>query len=815
MSNGPILPASRQVKIALCLLLACVAVAVVFAATARASVYRMVMCAGGTSSDGPAIATNTASPSNPGGIFTFQDNCQGAGSDPAGESGWLRIYEHENAGNAGEGAYGSMSWTETPWVNILGAGGFTREPNAFNDGWRGRFWLEDWGGGTNNTLMQGAGVANGSLGGVGWGTTPSFGSHLWPFGGFGSYRRFVFELTCLRPAGCDRSNFNAVDANTFVLTLDDTFPVDLHLTNTSPLMGGQWVKGNQTATYMWSDQGSGIRMEWINIDAGRAFTIDHWNECNTGSSGADGEFARVFQPCATASNIGRAYGFNTASLPDGAHTLQACAQDYGQWQGLYGTGGASCEQTTIRTDNAAPGAPAGLEATSANAARYLPEFGVHWQLPPNSGSPIQAIHYDIINAADEVVVPEKTVSGTDLSALAKVEGPAKAGDYRIKVWLEDGVGFTGPATTAPIPHDTTPPAAPQDISVTPPTTSKAADGFDLRWHNIVDSGSPIDSARYQVLDGAGKVVIPTATVSGDNPQAIADLDAPSAAGTYQLRLWLTDAEGNVGAPVTAPLTYDCMRSPTPGGQQLTATLGGQPSQTVQQGQDAALSGTLDGQGGPVATAPVCVYSRVATDQSREFLGIALTDQSGGYHFPIPAGPSREVSAIYRPGQRQLRAAATLQTVVHPTLRTPSSVVKNKSIAHFEGDIPGPHNDQVVIVLQVKSGKGWLAFRRYRTRDDGHYDLEYKFRRTTRPTSYEMRAQVRETTGYPYEQGDSDPLTLRVVPARARPAAKKPAKAKRRCAKGSRAVKRRGKARCVKAKHRAGSHKATSSSRPGA
>jgi hypothetical protein len=119
-----------------------------------------------------------------------------------------------------------------------------------------------------------------------------------------------------------------------------------------------------------------------------------------------------------------------------------------------------------------------------------------------------------------------------------------------------------------------------------------------------------------VLDDAGKAILATTTVPGDNPQAIPDLDAPSAAGAYQLRLWLTDAEGNVGAPLSAPLSYDCMRSPTPGGQQLTATLGGQPSQTVQQGQGTALSGTLGGQGGPVPTAPVCVYSRVATDSAR-------------------------------------------------------------------------------------------------------------------------------------------------------------------------------------------------------
>jgi hypothetical protein len=811
MSSHTSHPAKRPVRIASCLIALAFAIALIATATAHAANYRMVLCAANNGSNGYQTATNTTSPQNPGGIFAIENYC-GPAPDPAGNAAFLRIAENQPSGNAGYTAYGSASWTVPPWVAILAGGGYTREPNAFNDGWRGRFWAEGFDGSTNNILMQGTNTPNS---GIEWGTTSTFASHLWPFNGYGSYRRFVFELTCFRQAGCDRSNFNAVDANTLTLTLADTFAPQIAFTNTDqPFLAGRWTRGVQPITFSWTELGSGIRFERVRIDGAEHWSIDHvaTGECNRDANGVRGEFARDFQPCATASNIGRGFNFDTAGLADGTHTVTACAQDYAQWQGLDNTGGESCTDRTVHTDNTAPGAPSGLTVTSANPARYLDRFGAQFALPPNQGSPITKVHYNVVDAAGNVVVPEQVLAATDPASLAGIEGPAKAGDYRLRVWLEDEVGFTGPAALAPIPHDTTPPAAPQSVSVTAPTTSRAVDGFDLRWRNIVDNGAPIDSARYQILDGAGKVIVPTTTLTGDNPQAIADLDAPSAAGAYQLRLWLTDAEGNVGAPVTAPLTYECLRSPTPGGQQLSASLGGQPSQTVQQGQGAALSGTLSGQDGPVATAPVCVYSRVATDSDSEFLGIALTDPAGGYRFPIPAGPSRELNAVYRPDQRQLSAAADLRTVVHPTLRTPSPVIKNKTVAHFEGEIPGPHNDQVTIVLQVKSGKGWLAFRRYRTRNDGHYDLEYTFRRTTRPTSYEMRAQVREATGYPYLEGDSDPLTLRVVPGRAKPAARKPAKAKHRCAKGSRAVKRRGKVRCIKPKHK-GKAKAASERRP--
>lgn len=101
---------------------------------------------------------------------------------------------------------------------------------------------------------------------------------------------------------------------------------------------------------------------------------------------------------------------------------------------------------------------------------------------------------------------------------------------------------------------------------------------------------------------------------------------------------------------------------------------------------------------------------------------------------------------------------------------------------------------MTIVLQVQSGQGgWLAFRRYRTRN-GRFELVYPFRRTTRPTEYVMRAQVREAVGYPYLEGDSNPLTLRVIPGAPRKGKK--SVARRRCEKKTRAS-RRGPKRCSK------------------
>lgn len=362
-------------------------------------------------------------------------------------------------------------------------------------------------------------------------------------------------------------------------------------------------------------------------------------------------------------------------------------------------------------------------------------------------------------------MPEQVVSGTNPTQIADVASPANAGDYRLRVWLEDSVGFTGPAATAPIPHDTTPPAAPQDVSVTAPTTTRAAQAFDVRWHNILDSGSPIDAAHYQVLSNGGGVVVPTTTITGSTPQSIQDLATPRERGDYTLRLWLSDAEGNTGAPVSVPLAYDCGRSDAGGGVKLTAGLGRSElgTQTVRQKESAVLSGALDGARGPIANAPLCVFSQVATHQDRQFLGVALTGPDGRYRFAIGAGPSRNLTVAYRPDQRELQANATLKTRVHPTLRLRSKVVENKGRpAVFTGRIPGPDNQNVVVVLQVKSGNGWRVFRRYRTRKGGRFLMRYLFTGTETPTTYIMRAQVGQP-GYPYEIGNSRTIPVPVVP----------------------------------------------------
>lgn len=743
-------------------LLIALAVAMAVGATAaKAGQYKAVLCAANNGSNAFGTSTNTASAQNPGGIFNFENYCGATPNDPAGDAAFLRISENQAGGNAGQGAYGNIYWDTPSWVHFKAGGGYTRQLYAFNDGWRARFWVAS-ASSSAQIMTQGAGLPNS---GGQWGSSNIFGPHLWPLSVYYDFTRFVYEMQCVRPAGCDRVNFNSTDANSFVFILEDDWNSQVRMTDGSPMMTGQWVRGTQTATFSWAEYGSGIRFERLRVDGGDRWVGD-WNpNCNRSTSQTNGEFARVFQPCPVSANVDRALPLDTATLGDGPHTLQACTQDYGQWQGLNGTRSESCDQRTIRVDNTAPGAPPGLQVTSANPERYLDTFDAHWSLPPNEGSPIEKVHYDIVNAAGEIVVPEKVVTGTNLTQTSGIQGRAQPDAYQLRVWLEDAVGLVGPKSIAPIPHDTTPPAAPQDISVTAPGTTRAADGFDLRWRNVPDAGSPIAAAHYEVINDSGGVVVPTQTLGGANIQQVERLESPRDRGPFGLRLWLSDAEGNVGAPVTVPLSYDCVRSDVSGGTELTSGLGkgADATEIVEQGGGSLLKGKLSAANGKVGGAPLCVFSRVITDRGRDFLGLAITDADGSYRFAVPAGASRELTVEYRSEHRELSDQSTIETIVEPTFTLVKKVIRNKRFARFKAHIPGPHNDNVVVVLQVKRGKGWLAFRRYRTRANGWLKVGYRMTRTTQPTKYLMRAQVRETVGYPYREGDSKPQWLIVLP----------------------------------------------------
>lgn len=756
----------RVSAVVLVALLALVAIGAIAAGTSRAAYYKMVACAANNGAPPYTIDTNTKSPETPRGIFDIWNRCKGQGGDPPGDDAYLRIGEDRDAPDTvRQGAFATIHFDAPAWVHFKSAGGFTRQPFQFNDGWRSRFHAVN---SISNQLLisQGAGV-NGN------GLVPAsniFGPHLWPTGGFLDFNRFDFELACGRPARCDASGNNATDLNGMVFVLSDDSDSQPAFTHTdAALLAGRWVRGTQNVTFNVSDQGSGIREERLYVDTGELWSLDHGPECNTSSSQGNGEWARSYTPCPTGGPWDRSVPINTAAFKDGAnHTVQVCTQDFGQYQGLSGTAGQTCTARTIATDNSAPAAPEGLSVLSSNPARYLDQFGAQFSLPPNEGSPIAKAYYNIVDAAGNVVASSQSVGGVNPTAIQAINGPKQAGDYRLRVWLEDEVGFVGPAATVQIPHDTTPPAAPQNASAVVPLSDRGSEGFDLRWHNINDSGSPINAAHYRILNSDGGAIVPERTMTGEGIEAINRLDTPRDRGGFTLQLWLSDAEGNVGSPVSLPLVYDCMRDDVDSGALLSSSLGpdGAGRKLVNQGNGGLLEGKLlDTAGNPVGDAPICVFSTVVTDTTMKFLGVAMTNADGSYEFPVRPGASRDLRVDYRSQHREISSKVEIVTRVRPTFEAVKTVVHNKGVARFRGTLPGPHNNEVQVVLQAKKGDGWIVFRRMTTGPKGQYAGSYRFNKTKRPTEYIMRAQVRKQRGYPYRPGNSGQIQIIVYPHR--------------------------------------------------
>lgn len=757
---------SRPAGIVIGTLLLCVGIAVLAATSAEGAYYKMVACSGsnGIPSPGLSINTNTRSSTYPEGIFHLWNFCDGEGGDPPGDGSLIRIQEHKpNGQKGGYTAYGHLYMRAPSGVHFKSVGVYTRQPDSFNSGWRARVWIGSPYA-TAQIISVGEGLAN--VGGQG-SPTSGFVGRPWPLEVFYDFDTVVFEMNCANTNGCSTDGTNTADFNGLDFIMADEQNARVAFTKTTTdFLSGKWVKGRHLATFDTSDVGTGVRRDRALIDGAEHWTLTRG--CSVSSSARSGEWARTYQPCDGGPHH-RAVSVETADLADGSHTLQACTQDFAQYQGLYGTGSESCAKRTVRTDNTTPGKPAGLEVMSENPERYVNRFGAKWSLPPNSGSPIKKAHYEVIDAKGEAVVDKQTINATNPTSIPDIHGPNAAAAYRVRVWLEDEVGNIGPAATVVVPRDTKPPAAPQNLAVATPATPRSVEGFDARWRNIHDSGSPITSAHYRIEDDRGATVVGKETLSGRDPESIQNLNTPRQQGSYALFVWLSDAEGNTGAPAKIPLSYSCVRSWASQGSALTAGLGeeAEPAIVARQGEGSTLRGVLYGPHGGVANAPLCIYGRVLTDPAPEFLGLAMTGPDGAYRFPVEAGPSRVITAIHRPGQRELTARALLETKVRPSFKLRRNVVRNKGVARFFGCIPGPHAENVVVVLQVKSGKAWRVFRRARPKPNGCYRMRYRFTQTPRPTVYIMRAQIRATGGYPYLRGNSRARRVRVVPSSSR------------------------------------------------
>jgi len=373
------------------------------------------------------------------------------------------------------------------------------------------------------------------------------------------------------------------------------------------------------------------------------------------------------------------------------------------------------------------------------------------------------------------------------------------GEHQLKVCARDFASATyywsqDPPSCAntTVRIDNTAPVAPESMEAVPTRVPRAVELNDINWNDpgTRDPGAPITSAIYEIVDRDGRTVIPPRTVGSDGPgsvpadsararnvEAIPRLTTPTEAGNYTLRVRLVDAVGHVSGTSTVPLRYSCEDS---GGAVLPETnvalglirQGYDPTTAtaklaLSQGKKAMLLGRVRGPGGmPVPGAETCVNAKPVTDPQLEpFVNVA-TGPQGQYRAALRPGPSRDLVAVVRQGHRESWSEPALTKVkVKPKLKLKRARIKAGQTLRSIGKIPGPHAGRVTVILQAKVGKGWQAFRYYRTRANGKYRLRYRpvAGGLTRPTKFVVRAVVPLQSGYPYEHGASARRVVTIKP----------------------------------------------------
>ncbi|MBN8867296.1 MAG: carboxypeptidase regulatory-like domain-containing protein, partial [Solirubrobacterales bacterium] len=499
--------------------------------------------------------------------------------------------------------------------------------------------------------------------------------------------------------------------NNLILTLGDPTRPTVTVGST-PLTEGNWVSGTQQVTFTARDQQSGLRETYVYLDNQQVSKKTYSCATVSGefSGGFTGTMASQYKPCPQDPQT-ETVSIDTTRFGDGIHQVKVCARDFARWSPYWNNdqmGPETCsDNVQVRIDNSAPAAPEAAEAINTRVPRSVNPYDVSWNDPGagDQGSPIHEVRYEIVNQTGNQVVSTTTVD------------------------------------------------------------------------NGSNSNAPANSDQ------------------ANNIEHVPTLQTPLAQGEFKLQMRLVDSVGHVSKATEVPLSYSCDNSGGTPLPQADIAMGlvepGQNTETATeflalgQGERSTVVGKVRGPGQmPINGADVCINAKPVVDPQLQLLTSVDTNGNGNYSSALPPGPSRNMLTVFRQGHRETWSdPVSTQVTVSPTLSTTlkgdgtkfykkqtKAVVRTGKMTWFKGIIPGPYADEVVVVLQGKpagsSDKKYRAFRRYRTRFGGRFKMRNVFfntSKTGRKAYLTIRAQVRNQVGYPYNEGDSDEMTLVVLP----------------------------------------------------
>ena len=241
------------------------------------------------------------------------------------------------------------------------------------------------------------------------------------------------------------------------------------------------------------------------------------------------------------------------------------------------------------------------------------------------------------------------------------------------------------------------------------------------------------------------------------------------AGPFDPKMGAPEAPRAVGA---APSFNSLNGQNATSGATLSAQFSDSRSKTIttRYGRVRHVTGTLmAASGAPIAGAQLTVISEtLAMGATPLNAGTVTTDATGRFRFAIPVGASRRIQVAYKwfreSAQYTHTTTVTVNVVPRVTLKVDRVRLRNRQTVSFAGKVAGaPRDARKVVELQARVGRSWQTFGTARLRSNGTFAYRYRFTRTSRPTTYQFRANVKAERGWPFLSGQSRATKVSVKP----------------------------------------------------
>jgi hypothetical protein len=505
------------------------------------------------------------------------------------------------------------------------------------------------------------------------------------------------------------------------------------------LTAGGWIRGSRTLSIWAGDGGGGLTQLAATFDNGT--TLGSTPACTV----VAGRYAKL-QPCPLAHDA--TWTVDTSKLPDGVRTVSARATDVG--------GSVAGLSYSFKVDNTAPAAPLDLTVVDGDGWRPTNRFALRWSNPKGQHAPIVRARFRACPSAGGACI-EGAATGEDLTGSGPVVLP-RAGEWDVRVWLEDAAGNSDAALAAPprrLRFDPDPPLL-RFLEPEPGAAGRAfVEASDM-------SGIAHGEIELRRVDGGGWEALPTARLGS---RLVAEIDDSDRRGIYALRARATDAAGNVavvdGGTRTLPFrTATGLEAGFVGTLRRSAARARYRSTVRVEGRLAAADGRSLGD------RPVEVQL-VSPDLTRR-LADARTDQFGRISLVLQARRSAVVQLDFRGDREALPSSYRLVLDVPAPVtmagRRRRLVWAGRRVA-FGGRVLGgslPRGGKLVEIQAHFRGR-WRTISAVRARGSGRWRFRYAFRPALRPATYRLRARVPAESAYPFATGVSRPVRVTVLP----------------------------------------------------